>query len=195
MAFYSLVFSAGSLSLLSLDVLLVRLFFTPIESGIYSAVSVLARMIFYGLIPFASLMLPFVSRRFAASLPTKTVLYKILTVVILFGIFGVLIFDNFPVQVISILSGENYLAGAKILPLFSASLLFLSLSYILLSYLIAINKNKSTLVLAVFFIIQPILISLMHQSLYQVVVINLSIQVCLFVSLLIYYYTQTKDVI
>jgi O-antigen/teichoic acid export membrane protein len=194
MAFYSLIFSAGSVSLLSLDVLLVRLFFTPVESGIYSAVSVLARMIFYGLIPFASLMLPFVSHRFAAGLPTKTVLYKILAAVIAFGVFGSSLFASFPAKVIALLSGANYLAGTTILPLFSISLFFLGLSYILLSYLIAINKNKSALVLTAFFIIQPILITLMHQSLYQVVVINLSVQVSLFVSLLIYYYTQTKDV-
>lgn len=195
MAIYSLLFSAGSLSLLSLDVLLVRFFFTPIESGIYSAVSVLARMIFYGLIPFASLMLPFVSHRFAAGLPTKTVLYKILAIITLFGIFGTSVFVIFPIKIINLLSGADYLAGAKILPLFAISLFFLALSYILLSYLIAINKNKSTLVLLVFFIIQPVLIVLMHQSLYQVVVINLSIQACLFVSLLIYHYTQTKDVL
>lgn len=192
--FYSLIFSAGSLCLLSVDVLMVRLFFSPLESGVYSAMSVLARMIFYGLAPLTTLMLPFISRRFAANRPTKTVLFKLSAAIIFFGIIGVSIFSFFPVTIVRILSGSAYLSGASLLPLFSLSLLFLALSYVILTYLIAVNKNKATLALLPAFILQPLLIFFFHTNLNQVILINLGIQVFLLTFFLICYYTQAKDV-
>lgn len=183
---YSLIFSAGTLSLMSTDVLLVRYFFSSHDSGLYSALSVIGRMIFFGLTPLGSLILPIAASRYASKQPTHSVYVKLILSATFLGIGAVLLFSLFPDLVVRLLSGNEYLSITSLIPFISLTMFFLSLNQLTLSYLLAVGKEKSTYLLLFFTLLQPLLIIILHTSLYQVITLNLTLQLCLFLTLVIY---------
>ena len=181
---YSLVNAIGSLSLISTDILLVRYFFSEHASGIYSSLSVIGRMIYFGLGPLIALVLPVVSHRHAATGATRGVFVKLGSVVLLFGLSATLIFSLFPEFIIGTLSGKNYLEAAVFLPSVATGMLFFSFNLFIITYFMAIGRPQINLYLLLATIAQPVLISVFHNSLNQVVWLNLTIETALFVSLI-----------
>ena len=192
---YSLIYSAGTLSLLSIDVLLVRFYFNPHQSGLYAGLSMLGRIIYFGVVPLSSLLLPLTASRFAKKTKTKTILHKLGASTIILGLTGLAIFSFFPNLVIKLLTGNSYLEISYLLPKFSLAMFIYALSYFLLTFLIAVNKQSANFVLLFFSLLQPLIIIFWHLSLDQVVNNNLLIQSLLLLSLLIYYKTSTKLVL
>lgn len=190
---YSLIFAVGSLSLLSSDVLLVRYFFNEHLSGIYSSLSVIGRIIYFGLGPLIGLVLPIASHRHASSGSSKIVFLKLGLVVIVFGLSATLLFAIFPGLIMGTLSGTNYLEGAVLLPLFALTMLFFSFSMFIISYLMAIGRPKSNLYLLAAAITQPFLILIFHQSLDQVVWSNLFLESALFLVLILAIFHEFTD--
>ena len=180
---YSLIFAIGSLSLISSDVLLVRYYFSEHLSGIYSSLSVIGRIVYFGLGPLIGLVLPIASHRHAATGSSKGVFLKLGSVILVFGLLATLIFVIFPSLIMRTLSGVNYLEGASLLPIFAGSMLLFSFSMFILSYLMAIGKPKFNLYLLVATIAQPLIVFIFHQSLIQVVSSNLILEFVLFLSL------------
>lgn len=189
---YSLIFSAGTMSLISTDILLTRYFFSLLDSGLYSALSVIGRMIFFGLTPLSNLVIPIAASRHANKKSTFTVYLKLVSASVLFGSIAVGIFTLLPRLVVTILSGSQYLTIIPLVPHVSLTMFIFALNYLTLSYFLAIEKTSSTYILLAFTLFQPILIYLYHQSIYQVVTLNLTLQICLFLSLLIYYKVSSK---
>ncbi len=181
---YSLINAIGALSLISTDVLLVRYFFSEHLSGIYSSLSVIGRIIYFGLGPLIALVLPVASHRHAATGKSRGVFIKLGSVILVFGLFATAIFSLFPQFVIRTLSGTNYLEAAGFLPIFAISMLLFSMSLFITSYSMATGNPKVNLNLLVATIAQPIIILNFHQSLSQVVWSNLILEAALFLSLI-----------
>jgi O-antigen/teichoic acid export membrane protein len=190
--FYSLIFSTGMLSLISLDMLLVRYFFNPHLSGIYASLSTLGKMIYFGITPLSMLAMMIVSNRHSASQNTKTVISKLSLLALTLGLIGVSIFAFFPDRVILILSGPQYLEGSRYLPFVAFSMFLFGLSNLILTSLFAVEKPKASILLLVACLLQPLLIGIFHQDLIQVIMINLTLHLFLFLSLLSYYTISIK---
>lgn len=181
---YSFLFALGTMSLISTDVLMVRILFDTHTSGIYSSLSILGRMILFGLLPLVSLVLPIASHRHAATGSAKSILIKLGSVIVVFGVIGAGIFTLFPSLIIRVLSGAAYLEAATYLPVFAFTMVLFVLSQFLLSYLMAIGKPKANLLLLITTLLQPILIIISGSSLSGVVMANFGLHLVLF-SLLI----------
>lgn len=187
---YSLINAVGSLSLISSDVILVRYFFDEHLSGIYSSLSVIGRIIYFGLGPLIALILPVATHRHAATGSSRGVFVKLGTVTLIFGSFATLVFSLFPELIIRTLSGANYLAAAVYLPIFAVSMLFFSLSLFIITYSMATGKPKRNMYLLAAAVIQPVLILFFHQSLGQIVWLNLILEGVLLSSLI---WTFSRD--
>jgi O-antigen/teichoic acid export membrane protein len=182
----SLIFSSCTLSLISLDILLVRYYFDPHSSGIYSGISMIGRMIFYGIAPITGLLLPIATKKYSSNKNTWSIFYKLGITTFLLGGIGATIFSLKPLLVVSLLSGPAYRESYELLIPMSFSMFIFGLNYFLLTYLIAINQNKANMLLAIFAILQPFFIIIKHQTIRQVVEINLIIQIMMLISLYIY---------
>ena len=180
---YSLIFALGTTSLISSDVLLVRYFFSEHLSGIYASLSVLGRMVYFGLGPLISLVLPVAAHRQAATKTARSVFLKLGGIVMLFGLAGTSVFVIFPGLIVSLFSGANYAQAAAFLPLFAVSMLLFSLNLFALSYLMAIGQPQANRYFLLAALAQPLLISLFHQDISQVVWINLTVESFLFIPL------------
>lgn len=182
---YSLIFAVGTTSLISFDVLLVRYFFNEYLSGIYSSLSVLGRMVYFGLGPLISLVLPIAAHRQAATKTSRSVLLKLGGAVTLLGLTGTSVFVFFPNLIVSLFSGTNYVEAAPLLPLFAISMLLFSINLFIISYLMAVGKPQINRYFLIASLSQPFLIIFFHQNISQVVWINLIVEFLLFIPLLI----------
>lgn len=181
---YSLIYAVGSVSLLSTDVLLARYFLTEHLSGIYSSLAVIGRTIYFGLGPLIVLVLPVASHRYSLSGSSKSVFIKLGGVILLFGLLATGIFVSFPNFIISFVSGANYQEAARYLPIFAFSMLLFSINLFLINYFMAIGKQKANLYLLAATIAQPVLITIFHQNLTQIVWSNVLVESLLLASLL-----------
>lgn len=183
---FSFLYSIGVLSMISVDILVVRYLFDPFTSGLYSSLSILGRMIYYGLSPIAALALPLVSHKYTSGGNAKQIFYKLGGVMLLFGIIGAGIFSLFPGLIIQTLSGKEYLAAAPYLSVFSVTMVLLALNQFVITYLMATDRASVNHGFIVFAIIQPLAIYLFKSSLNYVIWSNLAVQVLLLLYIIIY---------
>jgi O-antigen/teichoic acid export membrane protein len=188
---YSFIFALGTASLISTDVLMVRAFFDAHTSGLYSSLSILGRMILFGLTPFSALILPIAAHRHAQNISTNSIFIKLGSVLLFFGTFGAGIFSLFPSQIIRILSGPAYLEAAPLLSYFAFSMAFLALSQFIISYLMATGRPQANIFLLAATLIQPVIIIIFRFSISSTIHINFILQLLLFLSLFAYVFTRS----
>jgi len=184
---YSLFYTIGTLSLVSTDILTVRFLLSPTESGLYSALSIMGRMILFGLTPIIGLVLPIASHRHFSQGSAKTVFFKLGAVITLFGLIGSLLFSLAPTFFIKTLSGSAYIPAAPFLPLFAFSMFFFALSQFIVTYLLAVGRPKATLLLIIASLSQPLSFFLFGVSLSHIIVVNFAIHSILLLSLIFTY--------
>ena len=187
---YSFIFALGTASLVSTDILMVRAFFDSHTSGLYSALSMLGRMILFGLTPLTALVLPIAAHRHSQKTSTQSIFLKLGSVILIFGILGAGIFSLFPNQIISLLSGSAYLEATNLLSFFAFSMAFFAYSQFIIAYLMATGRPKANIFLLIATIIQPILFYLFKNSFSDTVHANFVLHLVLFLTLLAYIYIQ-----
>lgn len=183
---YSFIYSLGTMALMSTDILVVRVLFDTHTSGLYSSLSILGRMILYGLSPLIGLVLPMTSLRFSQRQNPRNIFIKLGAGILILGVVGASVFALFPNLITRILSGAQYLEVANLLGLFAFTMVAFALSQLILSYLMATDRESSNLIFLAATLIQPVAIYIFGTSLTNVVYINFAIHFFLLLSLVIY---------
>lgn len=187
---YSFIFALGTASLVSTDVLMVRALFDSHTSGLYSALSILGRMILFGLTPLSALVLPIAAHRHAQNSATSSIFLKLGSVILLFGTIGAGIFSFFPTQIITILSGLAYVEAAPLLSYFAFAMAFFAFSQFIIAYLMATGRPQANILLLVATLSQPLIFFLFKNSFSNTVQANFVLQLVLFLSLLVYIFNR-----
>lgn len=182
----SFIFALGSMSLVSVDVLMVRILFDTATSGIYATLSILGRMILYGLMPFVTFMLPVATLKHSSGQGTKRLFIKLGTVMLFFAIIGWGIFTVFPEYIVKILASTSSPEIIKYLSVFSLAMVLFAFNQFFLSYLMATNRSSANYFLLAAVILQPVLIYVLRHSFSLVIFSNLLLQVSLCLSLIIF---------
>ncbi len=162
----------------SIDLILVRHFLTPLETGYYTAISTLGRVI-----PYLSLTIGLVLLSKSVNNPNKKVLIKSIFLLLIISIPIIIIFLIFPELVIKLSFGSEYLEASKYLGLFVITSTLYSLVIIMSYYYMGIENKLSILITATFVLLQIILISLFHSSILEIILIMLIITSTLFLTL------------
>lgn len=192
---YSFIYSLGTLSLISSDILVIRAFSDPHLSGLYSALSILGRMIFFGLTPLITLTLPLATHRHSVNGSARSVFFKLGILILFLGVIGAGIFSLFPVLIVQLLSGLSYLAIAPYLSIFAFTMVFFALSQFILSFLMAIGRPGANYLLLTITIFQPLVVYFYRNSLSGIVWSNFTLHLFLMVTLVAYlFYRQTPQV-
>jgi len=184
---YSLFYSIVTLSLVSTDILTVRFLLSPTDSGLYSALSILGRMILFGLTPLIGIVLPIATHRKAAFGSARSVFLKVGAVLTILGLIGAGLFSFFPTLFIQYLSGSSYILAAPLLPFFAFSMFFFALSQFIVSYLMATGRPKATILLIAASVAQPILFFMVGFSISHVVMVNFFLHATLLITLIFAY--------
>jgi len=152
------------ISLFSTDLLLVKKFFSDQQVGIYSAASVLGRIIF-----FASSIINIVVFPLFVKNKSKEVFFYSLLYIFIISVSINLTFKLFPQYSLQPLTGSNYFEVMKIIPNFSIFFTLYSFYHLLSQFLLS-QKNKALLFpIIITSLLQIILIILNHPNLETII--------------------------
>lgn len=173
-------------SLYTTDLILVKHYFTSHEAGIYAALSTVGKIIFFATGPISAVMFPLVSKRKSKGESYKRIFIYSFGATGLFVIMSTLIYWIFPNFIIGLLYGKEYLEASKLLVWFALFIALFTLSALLISYNLSIGKTKVSVISLIAAFSQIFMISLFHNTLFEVILSSICVTALLLVVLLIY---------
>lgn len=182
----------GLTSLYTTDIILVKHFFPAFQAGLYAALAIMGKIIFFASNAVPMVMFPLVSERYENGGRYRPFLSQSLILVsgLSAGITG--FYFLFPKFMINILYGPSFLAASSYLGLFGIFISLYTLSSVLTSFFLSIRKTKVAFFVLSAAIIQIALIWLFHASILQVIQISILVTTLLLFSLLLFYLKNEK---
>lgn len=170
----------GQMLITNSDFILVKNFFSPDDAGLYAAVSVLGRIVYFGALPLTIVLVPLIARRQALDEPTRPIL--VLLIVGGVSVCGLLILAAliFAPNVLSLLYGEVYVSAAGLLAPYALAASLYTLTNLVITYQLALGSGGETFLPIVAGIAQVILVIVFHESLVQVITIQIMLMGILF---------------
>lgn len=177
----------GLTAIYSQDVILVKHFFMAREAGIYSSLSVLGKVIFYASSALGFVLFPIVSERKELKSGHRQIVMSALGTIAGISLAITLFYFLFPRLVVDLLFGRAFYDAAPYLGYFGLFITFFSLVSLLINVCLAAEKTWVWLIAVIGALSQTIFISLYHRTLIDVIWVNLSVSIVLFIVLLLYY--------
>ncbi|PIS21662.1 hypothetical protein COT51_01495 [candidate division WWE3 bacterium CG08_land_8_20_14_0_20_41_15] len=171
------------------DIVLVKRFFTPYEAGIFSALSLTSRTIYFASTSVVTVMFALVAERFAKKTDYKKIFLTSLGFVGLGCALCTAIYSIFPQFVMKFFFGVKYLEASKYLGMFALFISIYAISFLLINYFLSIHKTKVVTVSLLFAGLQAILIFFFHEN-FKEVIFSSVLSVTLLSGTLIGYYAR-----
>lgn len=182
----------GMTSLYSTDIILVRHFFSPLESGLYSALAVLGKIVFFASGAIPVVMFPLISEKYEKGKKYRHILNQSFLIVTGISFSLIFIYFTVPKLVISLLYGQEYTRATSLLGIFAIFIGLYSLTNLLVNYFLSIGKVKLSLLPLAAAGLQILLIFLIHQNLRQIIVVSIFVSALLLTALLLYFVRDDK---
>lgn len=184
--FVTLFVGVGMNLLNNIDVILVKHFFTGEEAGIYSAVVTVGKVFLFGAGTVTVLMYPQISGLFARSENFLPRFKQFLGIQLALIAFGAVTFSVFAKFIVKVLFGTNFLSAVPFIPHFTIFVAFYILINFLIMFLLAINNKKVWAFLLPAVVGQYVLINLKHQTINDIININIIVSGVLLVIITMY---------
>ncbi len=178
----------------TLDVILVKRFFNPLDTGYYAALSLFGKIVFFMSMSISMVMFPKVSELASQNKNTKSLLFKSILIAMGIGLSGSLFYFLLPEFIIKLLFGTEYLVIAPLLGLFGVVMTIYSLTYVISHYHMALHRINFLYLLGIFNLLEVVLIIFFHKTLLQVVIILLIVVLLLFLGMIAYTIKNDKVV-
>jgi len=183
----SLLCILGITSLYSTDVMLVKHYFSAFDAGMYAALAMMGKIIFFAGSSVAYVLFPVVAERKVTGTRSHALVYMSLAIVAGISLILTCGYFIFPALALQLLFGSSYLAASSYLGLFGLFITFYSLSNVLTMALLGLGRTKIWIILFVATLAQIIGVHYFHNTLEHVIYVNLAVCATLFLSLLQYY--------
>lgn len=175
----------GVVLIYSLDILLIKHYFPSNEAGIFSTLSLLGKMLFFGAGSLIGLLIPLTARDLAKNLSGRKPFLILLSVVTTIGISVWMAYLLIPEIVIRLLLTERGFVAIPYLAKYSLAMLFLVIAVCFSTYNLAKKNYLPSRLIIVAAVIEAVLIIFFHNSLHQVVDLILITMTTLFVSIVL----------
>ena len=171
----------GQMVITNSDFLLVKSLFDPTTSGQYAAVTVLGRMVYFGVLPLSILVVPRVSRQQALGESTVPTLMLLMGggAAVCSGI--ILVSTFFPTLILSLLYGDAYTDVANLLPIYTVAAALFVMANLMLMYRIALGRGAEMWLPAAGGVLQIIGILAFHNTLQQVIFVQIAVMALLLI--------------
>ncbi len=188
-----LLSSLAANSLLSMDLVLVKHFFSAEDAGIYAAVGTLGKMIFYGTSPVAAVMFPLVSRKHANGEKYLKVFFLSLLITLAIALGVLILFSFIPNLIVDSVYGRNkYINAGSYLLIYGIFITLFTLCTLILNFYLSVGKTKLIILSILAAGIQIVGIWLFHNSLSNVIIVSIISSSFFLVSLLLYFFLDTR---
>lgn len=189
-----LLSTIGLTALVSIDVILVKHYFLPVNAGQYGALSLMGRTIFFVVNPIIFVFFSVIAHK----REKKEKLFKtIIAASIIIGIpslFLLTIYFFFPSLVLRIFfPAKEYLVLSSYLGLFSVFIVFYTFSHFLTSFYLSIGKTRVFAFVLLATLFEIIYIIFFHKTIMQIVLGLIGISFFFLVSLILFYLFSKKN--
>jgi O-antigen/teichoic acid export membrane protein len=174
------------------DILLVKHYFEGSEAGLYSALALIGRVVYFVTWMFVMLLLPKVIALRKQGKDTSSIVLKYAGYISAIAISIVLICFLFPELAIHILFGEAYLKGASLLGWYALSTSLFALSNLFVYYFLSLDKYVPILISAILGCTQIVLVMQFHSSLHQVILMQIIAMSLLLSAQLLYFLNHRR---
>lgn len=163
------------------DFVLVKTYFDATDAGLYAAISVIGRIVYFGTLPLTVLIVPLIARAQSQGESTRTLFLLLMgSGVVLCG--GLVVASAlFAPQIVTLLYGAEYVAAAGLLPMYTIAAALFVLTNLLVTYRVALGKGSETWMPLLAAIAQIIGVMLFHDSLQTIITVQITIMSVLFV--------------
>ena len=169
------------------DILLVKHYFESYESGLYASLALIGRMVYFIAWMFVMLLLPTVVQLKKEGKETASTLFKYIGYIAVISFTIVLACLSFPEIIINVLFGESYMAMAPLLWKYAIATSMFAISNIFAYYYLSLDKYVPVIISGVFGMLQMVLVIFFHDSLEQVVYMQIIAMVLLLVIQLVFF--------
>lgn len=169
------------------DILLVKHYFDSYQAGLYASLALIGRMVYFIAWMYAMVLLPTVVKLKKEEAPTIPVLRKYLGYTVLTSIVIVTICFAFPQKVVTLFFGNQYVEIAALLWKYALATSLFAVSNILAYYYLALDAYFPVVFLAISGCVQVYLITLFHNSLEQIVNLQIMVMLGLFLFQVLYF--------
>jgi len=156
------------MSLVNIDMILVKYLFSAEDSGIYSLAQMVGKIFLFLPVAISTVMFPKASALNAKKMDTSAILKKSLIYVSALSILACVIYNAFPSIVLKALTGKVNRESVFLGRLFGISMSFFALIYTLQFYFLSVNDLRFIKFLVISTLFQILAITLFHNSLFQV---------------------------
>lgn len=174
-------------SIFTIDVILARHFFPGPESGYYSALSILGKIVFFAVSPIILVLFPMISEHHARGESYRRFLILGTSFTLLIAGLITLVFFLAPEFMVLLLFGAKYLVIVNMLGIFGVFISLLSLSSLFANFYLSIHKTFPSYIVSIAALAQVVLIILYHKSLAEIIWVSIITTFLLLISLLLYY--------
>jgi O-antigen/teichoic acid export membrane protein len=175
-------------SFTSIDVILVKHFYSSHQAGLYAGLSLIGKVIFYFTLPIPSVMFPLLIRRKNLGKNFNNLFHLALLLVLIPSVAITGFYFIFPKFVVNLfLGGRDYLEIAKFAGFFGITLTIFSLINVCVNFFLSLNKTKIAPLIVIAALAQIILIYFFHSNFYQIIGISITVSLLLFAVLMLYY--------
>ena len=147
--FNTLILNMSLMLYMNIDLLAVRYYGDEKESGLYSAVLLFGRIIYYFATTLGTVLLPSVAEKSLTENERKSTLNKALLLMVLFAILCMIPLNLWKSFFIQLLYGQDYLLASKYMIFVSIISFALSVYTIMVNYVVGIGRTKAVTVIMV----------------------------------------------
>ena len=176
------------------DILLVKHYFTSYDAGLYASLALIGRVVYFIAWMFVMILLPVVVKLKKEGKPTKPVLFKYVSYIGVITSMIIVVCFLFPKEVITLLFGDGYLEVSNLLWKYALATGVFAISNIFTYYYLSLDKYLPVVFSGLFGIAQIGLIVQFHNSINQVIMMQVYVMTFLLVLQLLYFLvTERKN--
>lgn len=192
----SLFTGISSISFLALDVILAKIFLSPVQAGQYTLLSLAGKMVYFAGSLFSQFILPVISFKDGRGHNTRQPFLKLLLASGSACFIGFLAIGAFGKVVLPFIFGSRALPLVPYLPWYAGAMVLLSLSSAVVNYHQAKKQYSLSLVSVFFSLFMPIGMFLYHQDIASLVAVFVAVAAGQLVSVLFFhFYPPSKPLI
>ena len=182
----------GLVLLYTMDVVLVKHFFSEFEAGLYSAVSVAGKVILFASSPIISVMFPLVSESYTKKEDFKRLFSLALLLILAISLSIALVYFFFPRFVIWFFFGKQFLGASYLLGSFAIFIFLYTFCSAFVNFFLSIQKTKIAFLPIASSILQVVLICFFHSTLSSVIFVSIFVSFLLLIGLGVFYLKMVK---
>ncbi|WP_116788656.1 oligosaccharide flippase family protein [Flavobacterium psychrotrophum] len=177
------------------DILLVKHYFPARDAGLYASLALIGRVVYFVAWMFVMMLLPKVIRLKKEGMDTQPILLKYVGYIACLSAAIILGSLLFPTLAVNILFGSEYISVASLLWLYALATSVFAIANIFAYYFLSLGHYVPVIISGLLGFTQIVLIVMYHNSLHQVVVMQVIAMAILLFFQLGYFFYQNKKIV